>query len=138
MTVMPPVTPAFNDALGAAGSPGTGGIMSSATTDPTLTPSPPTLESPQSLPTLEQLYEWTTEPDQRVVIRDVDWAFYEQLVDSIPEGANIHVDFDGKDLEIMSLSPLHDGEKKLFGQFVEAVAQEISTTGRTGGMRKAP
>ena len=25
----------------------------------------------------------------------------------------------------MSLSPLHDGEKKLFGQFVEAVAQEL-------------
>ena len=63
-------------------------------------------------PTLEQLREWTSIPDQRVLIRDVDWAFYEQLVDSIPEGANLHVDFDGKDLEIMSLSPFHDGEKK--------------------------
>ncbi|MGD0044192.1 MAG: Uma2 family endonuclease, partial [Isosphaeraceae bacterium] len=62
---------------------------------------------------------------ERVVIPSVDWAFYEQLVDSIPEGANIHVDYDGKDLEIMSLSPLHDGEKKLFGQLVEAVAQEL-------------
>jgi Uma2 family endonuclease len=99
--------------------------MSSATTDPAVSSSPPTLESPQTIPTLEQLYRWTSEPDRRVVIRDVEWTFYEQLVDSIPEGANIHVDFDGKDLEIMSLSPLHDGEKKLFGQFVEAVAQEL-------------
>src|SRR5271157_2430338 len=99
--------------------------MSSATADPTPTSSPPTLESPRSLPSLEQLCQRTSEPDQRVVIPDVDWAFYEQLVDSIPEGANIHVDFDGKDLEIMSLSPLHDGEKKLFGQLVEAVAQEL-------------
>jgi Uma2 family endonuclease len=74
---------------------------------------------------LAELHAWTSEPDRRAVIRDVDWAFYEQLVDSIPEGANIHVDFDGKDIEIMSLSPLHDGEKKLFGQFVEAVAQEL-------------
>jgi Uma2 family endonuclease len=74
---------------------------------------------------LEQLYRWTSEPDQRAVIRNVDWVFYEQLVDSIPEGVNLHVDFDGKDLEILSLSPLHDGEKKLFGQFVEAVAQEL-------------
>ena len=99
--------------------------MSSATTDPTLTSRGFTLESPQFLPALEQLYRWTSEPDQRVVIQDVDWAFYEQLVDSIPEGANIHVDYDGKDLEIMSLSPYHDGEKKLFGQLVEAVAQEL-------------
>ncbi len=99
--------------------------MSSATTDPTLVPSPRPPEATRSLPTLDQLYQWTSEPDHRVVIRGVDWTFYEQLVESIPEGVNVHVDYDGKDLEIMSLSPLHDGEKKLFGQFVEAVAQEL-------------
>lgn len=99
--------------------------MSSASTDSSLTSSPMTLESPRSLPTLEQVYQWTSEPDQRVVIRDVDWDFYEQLIDAIPEGANLHVDFDGKDLEIMTLGPFHDGEKKLFGQLVEAVAQEL-------------
>jgi Uma2 family endonuclease len=60
------------------------------------------------------------------MIRDVDWEFYEQLVDSIPEGWHIHVDCDGKDLELMSpISPFHDEIKKLFGQFVEAVAQEL-------------
>jgi hypothetical protein len=78
-----------------------------------------------AIPSLDELYRMTSEPDQRVVIPDVDWAFYEQLVGSIPEGANLHVDYDGKDLEIMSRSPLHDGEKKLFGQLVEAVAQEL-------------
>ena len=36
------------------------------------------------------------------MIKNVDWSFYQQLVDSIPEGVNIHVDYDGKDLEIMS------------------------------------
>jgi len=78
-----------------------------------------------SIPSLDDLYRMTAEPDQRVVIRGVDWAFYEQLVDSIPEGSNIHVDYDGKDLEIMTPSLLHDGEKKLFGQLVEAIAQEL-------------
>lgn len=58
-----------------------------------------------TIPSLDDLYQMTAEPDHRVVIRDVDWAFYERLVDSIPEGANLHVDFDGKDLEIMSISP---------------------------------
>jgi Uma2 family endonuclease len=75
----------------------------------------------------------TIEPDERVVIRDVDWAFYEQLVDSIPEGVNIHVDFDGKDLEIMTVSPLHDGEKKLLGQLVEAIAQELEIPYKSAG-----
>jgi Uma2 family endonuclease len=82
---------------------------------------------------LEELYEWTSEPDHRVVIPGVDWAFYEQLVDSIPEGANLHVDYDGKDLEIMSHSALHDGDKKLFGQLVEAIAQELEIPYRSAG-----
>jgi len=107
--------------------------MSQAAANPSSAPSQPPSGSPPQppsgsplrVPTLDELYEWTSEPDHRVVIQGVDWAFYEQLVDSIPEGANIHVDYDGKDVEIMSLSTLHDGDKKLFGQLVEAIAQEL-------------
>jgi len=77
------------------------------------------------VPSLEDLYQMTSKPDERVVIRSVDWAFYEQLVDSIPEGANIQVDYDGKDVEIMSPSPLHDGVKTLLGRFVELTAEEL-------------
>ena len=78
--------------------------MSSATTHPGAMPSPPLSDSPRCVPTLDQLYQMTSVPDERVVIQGVDWGFYEQLVDSIPEGANIHVDYDGKDLELMALS----------------------------------
>jgi Uma2 family endonuclease len=99
--------------------------MSSASTNFSIPPAPPFEVSERPVPSLDELDAMTSEPDQRVVIPGVDWRFYEQLVDSIPEGANLHVDYDGKDLEIMSLSPLHDGEKKLFGQLVEAVAQEL-------------
>jgi Uma2 family endonuclease len=77
------------------------------------------------IPSLGQLYEWTSRPDHRVVIRGVDWLFYEQLVDSIPEGANIQVDFDGKDLEIMSPGPMHDGLKTLLARFLELTADEL-------------
>ena len=72
-----------------------GGQMSSSATEVTI-------------PSLEELYRMTAEPDQRVLIGDVDWTFYERLVDSIPEGANLQVDYDGKDVEIMSPSWLHD------------------------------
>ncbi len=74
---------------------------------------------------MDELYAWTSVPEERVVIQDVDWSFYEQLVDSIPEGVNIHVDYDGKDLEIMSLSPFHDGIKKRLGRFVELTGEEL-------------
>jgi hypothetical protein len=93
-----------------------------------------------AIPSLEDLYRMTTVPDQRVVIRDVDWSFYERLVDSIPPRAHIHVDYDGKDLEIMSPSPVHDGARKLMGQLAEAVAQVLripyKSLGQTTWKRK--
>jgi hypothetical protein len=61
-----------------------------------------------TIPSLEELYRITAEADRRVLIKDVEWAFYERLVDSIPEGANLQVDYDGKDVEIRSPSWTHD------------------------------
>jgi Uma2 family endonuclease len=107
--------------------------MSSATTHPPVGPSPLPPDPHRRIPTLDELYEWTSEPDHRVVIRDVDWTFYERLVDSIPEGANIHVDYDGKDLEIMALSLLHDDAKGLLGRVVEIVAEECEIPFKRAG-----
>ena len=76
----------------------------------------------------------TSIPDERSVIQGVDWAFYEQLVDSIPGGANIHVDYDGKDLEIMSISILHDdGRSDCLGRVVEIVAEECEIPFKSAG-----
>jgi Uma2 family endonuclease len=99
--------------------------MSSVTTPPAVIPSPSADVPARSIPSLNELYAWTSEPDHRTVIRGVDWAFYEQLVDSIPEGANLHVDYDGKDLEIMSVSPIHDAVKKTLARFVDYTADEL-------------
>jgi Uma2 family endonuclease len=67
----------------------------------------------------------TSVPEERVVFRGVDWDYYEQLVDSIPPGANLHADYDGKDVELMALSAFHDCIKKDLGRFVELVAEEL-------------
>ena len=67
----------------------------------------------------------TSVPEERVVIHDVDWAFYVQLVDSIPPRADIHADYDGKDVELISLSGFHDVLKKRLGRFAELVAEEL-------------
>jgi len=100
--------------------------MNRAAIDSSVVPLEPFSFSALSIPSLDELYQKMCVPDQRVVIRGVDWAFYEHLVDSIPEGCHIHVDYDGKDLELMSpISSFHDEVKKLLGQFVEAAAQEL-------------
>jgi hypothetical protein len=56
----------------------------------------------------------------------VDWSFYEQLVDSIPESSNIHVDYDGKDLEIMGKGAKHEDRSRLLGLFVSVVGSELA------------
>ena len=91
-------------------------------------PSPLELLGPVwHVPALEDLEDLTDIPDRRVVFRGVDWSFYDQLVDSIPEWRNIHVDYDGKDLEIMSKGMRHEVAKSLFGQLVSISAEESET-----------
>lgn len=99
--------------------------MSSASTNSSIPQASPFEVPARRVPTLDELYEMTSVPEERVVIRDVDWAFYEQLVNSIPPGANIHADYDGKDVELMSLSGFHDVVKKRMGRLAELVAEEL-------------
>ncbi len=96
-------------------------------------PALPMIVAPRSVPTLEDLSTMTSEPDQRAVIRDVSWSFYEQLADSIPEGCHIHLNYDGKDVEIMSPGLLHDSEKSLLGRVVELVAEECEIPCKSAG-----
>ncbi len=107
--------------------------MSSATKPPSL------WAPPRRVPTLEELREMTSEPDKRVVIRGVNWAFYEQLVNSITDDTHIHVDYDGKDLELMTIGFFHDGSKKALGRVVEIVAEvceiPIKSAGSTTWIR---
>ena len=77
------------------------------------------------VPTLKELERLTAVPEQRVVYRGVDWSFYERLVDSIPESTNIHVDYDGKDLEVMVKGWIHEGYNRLLGMFVAIVTEEL-------------
>ena len=101
--------------------------MSIATTT-SATAAPPPLEMPgpvARVPSLDEIYRLTEVSDRRVVFRDVDWSFYEELVDSIPEGSKIHVDYDGRGLEVMANGPDHEDLKYTLGQFVSLVAAEF-------------
>ncbi len=109
--------------------------MSTATTHTTTAPPPLEVPGPVTrVPSLDELERLTSVPDRRVVFRGVDWAFYDRLVDSIPESSNIHVDFDGTDLEVMGNGPDHEWFAESFGQFVKAVAQAAGIRCRGMGL----
>jgi Uma2 family endonuclease len=65
-------------------------------------------------------------PDTRVVIHDVTWDVYEGFVDSIGEGENCRVAFNGKDIEMMSIGPFHDLLKSRIDAFIAIVAGELA------------
>jgi Uma2 family endonuclease len=101
--------------------------MSTVTTTHPMLAVPPPLEISGPIavvPSLEELERLTAIPERRVVFRDVDWSFYERLVDSIPESSPIHVDYDGKDLEVMAKGWEHDRSKRRLGRIVDIVAEE--------------
>src|SRR5262245_45090820 len=59
--------------------------------------------------------------DQRIVIRGVGRHVYDVLDEAIGEGQHIRLAYDGKDLELLTTSDLHEYYKELFGKFVSAV-----------------
>jgi len=89
---------------------------------------PPSFEVPGPItrvPSLAELERLTEVPDRRVVYRGVDWPFYEQLVDSIPESTSIHVDYDGKDLEVMAKGRKHEIVRRLLCRLVDTISEEF-------------
>jgi len=101
--------------------------MSTATTHTTAAiPSPLEVPGPVTrVPSLDELQRLTSVPDRRVVYRGVDWTFYERLVDSIPESSSIHVDYDGKDLEVMGKGRKHEKRSRRLGRLVDIVIEEL-------------
>jgi hypothetical protein len=71
----------------------------------------------------------------RIAIRGVGWQVYDVLSDAVREGAPVHVNYDGRDLEIMATSDFHEQFKHMLGRFVHevttALAVPVSSSGQT-------
>ena len=84
-------------------------------------------------------------PDTRVVVADVSWDEYENLVNQVGEARNCRIAFDGKDIEMMSLGPFHERQKSLLDWFIMIVASELkirrqpmgSTTWKRAKLKRA-
>jgi Uma2 family endonuclease len=93
-----------------------------------------------TVPSLDEIYRLTHVPEVRTLFPKVSFEFYEQLVDSIPASSNIHVDYDGRDLEITGKSRRHERLGILIAKFIELVAEELGipycTLGQTTWKRR--
>jgi Uma2 family endonuclease len=63
--------------------------------------------------------------EERFAVRDATWELYDNLTDALIDGARIRVAFDGKDIEIMVLGPIHERVKELIGLFLNLVLLEL-------------
>ena len=64
---------------------------------------------------------------QRIAIRHIPWDLYDRLSDAIAEGQNIHLAYDGNDLEVMVVGREREDFKDLFSR-----AQADTATERRG------
>src|SRR5437762_13654727 len=60
----------------------------------------------------------------RIVLHDVRWGFYEQMVREIGNTNGVRLTYDAGRLEIMSPSGLHERVKKIAGRLIEAFGTE--------------
>src|SRR5580698_5818761 len=71
--------------------------------------------------------------EQRIAIRDIPWDLYDRLSDAIGEGENVHLAYDGKDLEVMTIGREHEDYKDLFGRLVNAITDDLHIPSRGAG-----
>ncbi len=63
--------------------------------------------------------------EDRGVMRGVSWNFYDRLTDAISERSSVRIAFDGKDMEIMVVGPVHEGLGDRLSVFVSEVCDGL-------------
>lgn len=75
----------------------------------------------------------TSAPEQRFLIRAVDWDWYEKLLELVGDRGAIRITYDRGNLELMSPALKHEDYKTLFGRFIETVTEELELPCRGAG-----
>ncbi len=63
--------------------------------------------------------------EARLVVPDVSWPVYETWVDALPESTPVRMAYDGRNLEIMTKGPDHEGYRQLLGHLVVEIARSL-------------
>jgi Uma2 family endonuclease len=84
---------------------------------PTETTTPKLLRGPAALSV-----DSVSSGETRIVFRGVDWNTYYRLSEAAGDGQHFHLIYDGKDLEIMVTSNVHEYYKDLIARIVDMLA----------------
>jgi Uma2 family endonuclease len=71
--------------------------------------------------------------EQRIVIRGLNWNLYDQLSDAIGEDQHVRLAYDGRNLEIMRTSYLHEHFNELLGKIAATVSRVLSIPRKQAG-----
>ena len=63
--------------------------------------------------------------EERGVTQGVSWSLYDRLTDAVGERSSIRVAFDGKDVEIRAVGPVHKGSRGSLDIFISEVAEGL-------------
>jgi Uma2 family endonuclease len=69
--------------------------------------------------------EALTDGENRVLVPNVPWSFYDWFVEHLPENSAVSVAYDGKDMEIMTKSQEHEDLAKFLGYLVVELARVL-------------
>src|SRR5262245_45886449 len=72
------------------------------------------------------------EPEQKLVLDGVSWGNYGRLL-RIFDDRHLRITYDEGKLEIMTLSPEHEGFSYILGRFVDALTEELGLPIKGGG-----
>jgi Uma2 family endonuclease len=67
-----------------------------------------------------------TQSPNRVLLRNISWQTYQDLLKDLEEQPGIRLSYDRGLLEIMAPSPPHENYKKVLGRFVETLTEELN------------
>jgi Uma2 family endonuclease len=91
-------------------------VIEHSTTGSGFAPRPKYSELAQALP-----------PGAVLMLTDVSWEEYEELLVELDEQPRFRLTYDHGDLEIMTLSPEHEGPARLFGYLIQILTEEMET-----------
>jgi len=72
-----------------------------------------------------QLRQLDVPPDQRLLIHDVDWSEFEQILNELGEKRTARIAYSQKTLEIRMPLPKHEREKSIIGDLVKIILEEL-------------
>jgi Uma2 family endonuclease len=74
---------------------------------------------------LLELKRFTIPPGQRVLLEDVTWDEFEDILTELGEHRSARIAYDHGNLEIMTPLPEHKGDKELVSDLIKALLEEL-------------